>query len=113
MPDTGGRAMSGMFGPEGFGPSPFDDFLARLYGAGSGQQRRGYRIDITRLMSGPARELLSAAATQVAEHGRTDLDTVQLLWAAAKIEPTRQLLARAGADPDALASRIEEREARA
>jgi ATP-dependent Clp protease ATP-binding subunit ClpC len=105
--------MSGMFGPEGFGPSPFDDFLARLYGAGSSQLRRGHRIDITRLMSGPARELLSAAATQAAEHGGTDLDTVQLLWAATKVEPTRQLLARAGTDPDALASSIEEREARA
>jgi ATP-dependent Clp protease ATP-binding subunit ClpC len=105
--------MSGMFGPEDFGPSPFDDFLARLYGAGSGQLRRGYRIEITRLMSGPARELLSVAATQVAEHGRTDLDSVQLLWAAAKLEPTRQLLARAGADPDALASSIEQREGQA
>ncbi len=104
--------MSGLFGPEGFGPSPFDDFLARIYGAGSGELRRGYRVDITRLMSGPARELLSAAATQVAEHDGTNLDTVQLLWAATKVEPTRQLLARAGADPDVLASSIEEREAR-
>jgi ATP-dependent Clp protease ATP-binding subunit ClpC len=104
--------MSGLFGPEGFGPSSFDDFLARIYGAGSGPLRRGYRIDITRLMSGPARELVSAAAAQAAEHDGADLDTVQLLWAATKVEPTRQLLARAGADPDALAASIEEREAR-
>jgi ATP-dependent Clp protease ATP-binding subunit ClpC len=60
------------------------------------------RVDITRLMSGPARELLGAAATLAAERGGTDLDTEHLLAAAATLEPTRQLLARAGADPDAL-----------
>src|SRR5262249_48948001 len=38
-----------------------------------------------------------------------DLDTEHLLWAAAQREPLRELLARAGANPDALASEIEER----
>jgi ATP-dependent Clp protease ATP-binding subunit ClpC len=102
--------MSGFFGPEGYGPSPFDDFLARIYGAGAGSSRRGHRIDITRLMTAPARELLSTAAAQAAQHGGADLDTLQLLWAATKLEPTRQLLDRAGANPDALARAIEERE---
>jgi ATP-dependent Clp protease ATP-binding subunit ClpC len=104
--------MSGLFGPEGFGPSPFDDFLARIYGSAPGSSRRGHRIEITRLMTAPARELLSVAATQAAEHDGADLDTVQLLWAATKLEPTRQLLDRAGADPDALARSIEEGEGR-
>jgi ATP-dependent Clp protease ATP-binding subunit ClpC len=104
--------MSGLFGPEGFGPSPFDDFLARISGAEPGSPRRGNRIDITRLMTAPARELLSVAATQAAEHDGANLDTSQLLWAATKLEPTRQLLDRAGADPDALARAIEEREGR-
>jgi ATP-dependent Clp protease ATP-binding subunit ClpC len=99
---------SGYDGPEDSGPSPFDDFIARLYGAGQGPPRPGQRVDITRLMSGPARELLGAAATLVAERGGSDLDTEHLLWAAARLEPTRQMLARAGADPDALASTIEE-----
>jgi ATP-dependent Clp protease ATP-binding subunit ClpC len=103
---------TGYFGPEGFGPSAFDDFLARIYGSGSGQLRRARRIDITRLMSGPARELLAAAAAEATERGGADLDTAQLLWAATKLEPTRQLLARAGADPDALTRRIEEQEGR-
>jgi ATP-dependent Clp protease ATP-binding subunit ClpC len=99
---------SGFNGPEDSGPSPFDDFIARLYGAGQGPLRPGQRVDITRLMSGPARELLGAAATLVAERGGSDLDTEHLLWAAARLEPTRQMLARAGADPDALARAIEE-----
>ena len=94
------------FGPEGFGSSPFDDFLARIYGAPGGPMRPGQRIDITRLMSGPARELFATAAAQAASWGDTDLDTEQLLWAASTLEPTRTLLARAGGDPEALARAI-------
>jgi ATP-dependent Clp protease ATP-binding subunit ClpC len=101
---------SGYYGPEGFGSSPFDDFIARLYGTGQGPVRPGQPVDITRLMSGPARELIGAAATLAAERGGSDLDTEHLLWAAARLEPTSQMLARAGADPDALARQIEEQE---
>ncbi len=98
---------NGFDAPEGSGPSPFDDFIARLYGASQGPPRPGQRVDITRLMSGPARELLGAAATLVAERGGSDLDTEHLLWAAARLEPTRQMLARAGADPDGIARAVE------
>ena len=98
---------SGFYGPDDFGSSPFDDFLARIYGAASGQRRPVPRVDITRLMSGPARELLSAAAAQAAERGSAELDTEDLLWAAARLDPTRQLIASAGADPSAIASQIE------
>jgi ATP-dependent Clp protease ATP-binding subunit ClpC len=101
---------SGYFGPEGFGSSPFDDFLARIYGAG-GPQRPGHRVDITRLMSQSARELLNAAAQAAAQSG-VDLDTDHLLMSAARFVPTRDLLARAGADPDALARAIEEQGSR-
>ena len=93
---------SGFYGPEGFGSSPFDEFLARLYGGGSEQPRPVHRVDIMRLMSGPARELLGAAAAHATQQGDADLGTKHLLWAAADLEPTRQLLARAGADPAAL-----------
>src|SRR5580698_4886468 len=79
----------GFYGPEGSGSSPFDEFLARLYGAG-GQRRPAQRVDIMRLMSEPARELLGAAASHVAERGGTDVGTENLLWAAASLEPTRQ-----------------------
>ena len=101
---------SGYYGPEGSGSSPFDDFIARLYGAGQGPPQPGQRVDITRLMSGPARELIGAAATLAAERGGADLDTEHLLWAASRLDPTRQMLARAGADPDALARAIEEQQ---
>jgi ATP-dependent Clp protease ATP-binding subunit ClpC len=102
---------SGFYGPGGSGSSPFDEFLARIYGAGAGPSRPGHRVDITRLMSGPARELIGAGAAHAAQHGGGDLDTEHLLWAAAKLDPTRQLLTRAGADPDAIARSIERQEA--
>jgi ATP-dependent Clp protease ATP-binding subunit ClpC len=99
---------SGFFGPQGFGSSPFDEFIARIFGASAAQPPSpGNRVDITRLMSGPARELIGAAAARAAERG-ADLDTEQLLWAAATVEPTRHLLARSGADPGQLARTSDE-----
>ncbi|MGE5136964.1 MAG: ATP-dependent Clp protease ATP-binding subunit [Gemmatimonadota bacterium] len=98
--------MTGFYGNEDFGSGPFDEFLSRFFGPGTPRQP-ARRVDITRLMSGPARELLTAAAAQAAERGGTDLDAIHLLWAATQLEPTRQLLGRAGAAPDTLASQTE------
>ncbi|MFH9657645.1 ATP-dependent Clp protease ATP-binding subunit [Streptomyces sp. NPDC017248] len=91
----------------GYPPDPFGDFLARFFsGAGGGAPRH---IDIGRLLSQPARELVRGAAQYAAEHGSRDLDTQHLLRAAVSTEPTRSLLSRAGADPDSLASEIDDR----
>ncbi|MFD9130922.1 ATP-dependent Clp protease ATP-binding subunit [Streptomyces bottropensis] len=95
---------SGFPGPEGYGPDPFSEFLARFFGG-----PRPQRIEIGRLMSGPARQLVADAAAYAARHGSTDLDTQHLLRAALTAEPTRSLVARSGADPDALAGEIDER----
>ncbi|MGW8792719.1 ATP-dependent Clp protease ATP-binding subunit [Streptomyces althioticus] len=92
---------NGFVGPEG---DPFAEFLARFFG---GQRPR--QIDIGRLLSQPARELVRGAAQYAAEHGSRDLDTQHLLRAALSAEPTRSLLTRAGADPDSLASQIDDR----
>jgi ATP-dependent Clp protease ATP-binding subunit ClpC len=97
-----------MWGPDDVGSGQFDDFLARFLGAGQAQQPV-QRVDITRMMSQEARELLATAAAKAADLGSSDLDTEHLLWAAAHREPLRQLLSRAGADPDALAQEIEQR----
>ncbi|WAM00480.1 ATP-dependent Clp protease ATP-binding subunit [Streptomyces sp. Je 1-369] len=64
-------------------------------------------MPIGRLLSDASQELLAAAGGRAAEDG-ADLDTVHLLWAATQVEPGRQLLAQAGADPDALADRTEQ-----
>jgi ATP-dependent Clp protease ATP-binding subunit ClpC len=100
---------SGYFGPPGQPGSPFDDFIARIFGAAANPPPAGYRVDITRLMSGPARELIGAAAGKAAERGG-ELDTEDLLWAAATVQATRELLARSGADPGAIARAAEEQQ---
>ncbi|MEV0253910.1 ATP-dependent Clp protease ATP-binding subunit [Streptomyces sp. NPDC050732] len=92
---------SGFIGPEGFGQDPFGELFARFLGSGRRQ------IDIGRLMSGPARELVAAAASYAAEHGKSNLDTEHLLRAALTIEPTRGLVARSGADPEQIAEEID------
>ncbi|MGW2640434.1 ATP-dependent Clp protease ATP-binding subunit [Streptomyces sp. NPDC001348] len=96
---------SGFIGPEG---DPFGEFLARFFG-GAGPHPSARQIDIGRLLSQPARELVRGAAQYAAEHGSRDLDTQHLLRAALAAEPTRSLLSRAGADPDSLATEIDER----
>ncbi len=95
---------SGFTGSEGY--DPFGEFLARFFG---GPRPGPRQIDIGRLLSQPARELVRGAAQYAAEHGSRDLDTQHLLRAALSAEPTRSLLARAGADPDTLATEIDER----
>ncbi|MFF3919013.1 ATP-dependent Clp protease ATP-binding subunit [Streptomyces sp. NPDC001852] len=91
----------------GYPPDPFGEFLARFFGGPPSGAKR--HIDIGRLLSQPARELVRGAALYAAEHGSRDLDTQHLLRAAVAAEPTRSLLSRAGADPDSLASEIDDR----
>ncbi|MFK0120392.1 ATP-dependent Clp protease ATP-binding subunit [Streptomyces sp. NPDC090994] len=95
---------SGFSGPEGY--DPFAEFFARFFG---GPRQGPRQIDIGRLLSQPARELVRGAAQYAAEHGSRDLDTEHLLRSALTTEPTRSLLNRAGADPDSMASQIDER----
>jgi ATP-dependent Clp protease ATP-binding subunit ClpC len=94
------------FGSGDFGASPFDDIFARFFG-GSVPQRPAQRIDIGQLLTEQARELVRDAATEAARWGDPDLDTDHLLWAATRQEPVRRLLSAAGADPDAIARKIE------
>ncbi|MFE0512338.1 ATP-dependent Clp protease ATP-binding subunit, partial [Streptomyces sp. NPDC058964] len=93
---------------DGYPPDPFGDFLSRFLGGG-GPQHNPRHIDIGRMLSQPARELVRGAAQYAAEHGSRDLDTQHLLRAALSAEPTRSLLSRAGTDPDSLATEIDER----
>ncbi|MFG1954954.1 ATP-dependent Clp protease ATP-binding subunit [Micromonospora sp. NPDC048830] len=91
-----------MMGPGDFGSDPWDEFLARYFGRAEGGRRPAHRVDITRLMTADAREMLADAARRAAQRRSNDLDTDHLLWAALQREPLRDLIRRAGADPDAL-----------
>ncbi|MCG5443966.1 ATP-dependent Clp protease ATP-binding subunit [Micromonospora sp. NIE79] len=91
-----------MMGPGDTGSDPWDEFLARYFGRGEGGRRPPHRVDITRLMTADAREMLADAARRAAQRHSSDLDTDHLLWAALQREPLRDLVRRAGADPDTL-----------
>ncbi|MBM0234305.1 ATP-dependent Clp protease ATP-binding subunit [Micromonospora sp. STR1_7] len=91
-----------MMGPGDPGSDPWDEFLARYFGRGEGGRRPPHRVDITRLMTADAREMLADAARRAAQRQSSDLDTDHLLWAALQREPLRDLVRRAGADPDTL-----------
>jgi ATP-dependent Clp protease ATP-binding subunit ClpC len=101
--------MTGFLGPGD--PGSFDEFLARFFGPGARGPVR--HVDLTRLMSAGARELVARAAQLAIDRGDTDLDTQHLLLAATQLEPTRQWLARAGVDPEAIARVLDERLRRA
>ncbi|GAA3732905.1 ATP-dependent Clp protease ATP-binding subunit [Streptomyces tremellae] len=98
---------NGFSGPGAYGPDPFGDFLSRFLGGGA--PRGPQPVDISRLMSEPARRLVAEAATYAAEHGSSDLDTEHLLRAALGTQPTRGLLERSGVDPDRIADEIDRR----
>ncbi|MGC5052192.1 ATP-dependent Clp protease ATP-binding subunit [Micromonospora sp. DT48] len=95
-----------MMGPGDFGSDPWDEFLARYFGRGEGGRRPAHRVDITRLMTADAREMLADAARRAAQKQSNDLDTDHLLWAALQREPLRDLVRRAGADPDTLVNAL-------
>ncbi|MBW8482294.1 ATP-dependent Clp protease ATP-binding subunit [Actinomadura parmotrematis] len=88
------------------GMDPFEELLARYFGPAA-SRRPAERVNIARLMSEPARELLRDAAAQAAGWGSGDLDTDHLVWAACRLAATRAWLERAGADPDAVMREIE------
>ncbi|MEY7970633.1 ATP-dependent Clp protease ATP-binding subunit [Saccharomonospora xinjiangensis] len=96
--------MTGFFGD--LGPSPFDQLLAQFFGSAM-PGRRPHAVGITRLMSEQALALVSAAVRQVGDWGQHELDSTHLLWAATRVPGSRELIQRAGADPDALARRVE------
>jgi ATP-dependent Clp protease ATP-binding subunit ClpC len=94
-------------GPQGYGPDSFSEFLARFLGGGAPESSRPRPIDIGRMMSEPARQIVAEAASYAAEHGSHNLDTQHLLRAALSVGPIRNLVSRAGADPDMLAAEID------
>lgn len=103
--DTHDRRPAESPGPRS---GPLGDFLSHFLGSGQGGEPPDpRRIDFSRLLSGPARQLVTVAASYAAQHGSTDLDTEHLLRAALSTEPTRRMVTRAGADPDALAAEID------
>ena len=100
-------SSSSPFGGFG-GQDPFGDLLGRFFGMSPASSPPAVqRVPIGRMLTESARDLLTQASARAQADGSPDLDTEHLLWAATQAEPTRTVLARAGADPDGLAKAIE------
>ena len=82
----------------------WDELFARFFG-GMGE-RPVYRVDLSRLMSAEAKEVVTDAARHAAEGGKVDLDTDDLLYAALQRDHLREMIRRAGTDPDALLQQL-------
>ncbi|MEU3496493.1 ATP-dependent Clp protease ATP-binding subunit [Kitasatospora cineracea] len=86
----------------------FSELLNRFFGLNPAASPPAVqRVPIGRLLTESARDLIARAELRAQEDGSTDLDTPHLLWAATQVDPSRGLLAQAGADPDELAAAIE------
>nr|WP_296775488.1 ATP-dependent Clp protease ATP-binding subunit [Rhodococcus sp. (in: high G+C Gram-positive bacteria)] len=65
------------------------------------------RIDISRLMSRATQSVVGDAATFASGRGDSELDTLHVLHVMAEQEPTRSLVQRAGAQPQAVVDAVE------
>ncbi len=65
------------------------------------------RIDISRLMSRSTQSLIGDAATFAAGRGDAELDALHVLHVMAQNDPIRNLMQRAGAQPDAVVDAVE------
>ncbi|MEU4547916.1 ATP-dependent Clp protease ATP-binding subunit [Nonomuraea dietziae] len=65
------------------------------------------RVDVGRLLSESARQLLARAVQIAADRGAPDVDVLDVLAAATEEDPGRALLMSAGADPGKLRERVE------
>jgi ATP-dependent Clp protease ATP-binding subunit ClpC len=101
--------MSMSFGAPFGSSDPFSELFNRFFGMSPASSPPAVqRVPIGRLLTESAQELLHLAARRAVEDGTSDLDTEHLLWASAKVEPSRRLLAQVGVDPDRLADEIAE-----
>jgi ATP-dependent Clp protease ATP-binding subunit ClpC len=99
--------MSGMASDatSGSEPASWDELIARLLRLPE-TRRPVYRVDISKLLSAQARDLLVDAARRASDLGAADIDTNHLLWAGLQRHALRSLIYKAGGDPDILLAQL-------
>ncbi|MFI6867823.1 ATP-dependent Clp protease ATP-binding subunit [Nocardia sp. NPDC050406] len=86
--------------------SSFDDIFQRFFGPGTTAQPPVQRIDLGRLLSSNAKELVATAREAAHEWGNPEITPEHLLYAATKVEPSRSVIAEIGRDPEELGEQM-------
>lgn len=88
------------------GGDPFDDIFNRFFGGSRGRPQV-QRVDLGRLFSEDTKRLIAVASEAAQDWGNAEITAEHLLYAAAKLEPTRSIIAETGRDPDAVADEMQ------
>ncbi|MFF0456929.1 ATP-dependent Clp protease ATP-binding subunit [Nocardia africana] len=84
----------------------FDDLFNRFFGPGMAAQPPVQRIDLGRLLSDSAKELIAIARSAAQDWGNPEVTAEHLLYAATQVEPSRGIIAQLGRDPDQVAAQM-------
>ncbi|ORA37276.1 ATP-dependent Clp protease ATP-binding subunit [Mycobacterium aquaticum] len=84
----------------------FDDVFQRFFGPGARSRPPVQQVDLGRLLTDSAKQLVGAARDAAVEWGNPEITAEHLLYAAATNEPTRDAIAGLQLDPDQVAEQM-------
>lgn len=84
----------------------FDDVFQRFFGAGARSRPQVQQVDLSRLLTDSAKQLVGAALDAATEWGNPEITPEHLLYAAATNEPTRDAIAGLQLNPDQVADHM-------
>ncbi|MBF4999262.1 ATP-dependent Clp protease ATP-binding subunit [Nocardia sp. BSTN01] len=84
----------------------FDDLFNRFFGPGMAAQPPVQRIDLGRLLSDSAKELIAIARSAAQGWGNPEVTAEHLLYAATQVEPSRGIIGQLGLEPDKVAAQM-------
>ncbi|GAS86846.1 ATP-dependent Clp protease ATP-binding subunit [Mycolicibacterium brisbanense] len=84
----------------------FDDVFQRFFGPGARSRPPVQQVDLGRLLTDSAKQLVGAARDAAVEWGNPEITAEHLLYAAATHEPTRDAIAGLQLDPDQVAEQM-------
>ncbi|RJO71033.1 ATP-dependent Clp protease ATP-binding subunit [Nocardia panacis] len=86
----------------------FDDIVNRFFGPGMSARPPVQRIDLGRLLSDHAKELVARAGEAAKDWGNAEITPEHLLYAATEVEPSRSIVAQLELDPDKVAAQMQD-----
>lgn len=96
--------------PSSFGSfdssDPINSIFNRFFGSGASAQPPVQRIDLGRLLSDNAKELIAKARAAATEWGNAEITPEHLLYAASDVEPSRSIIAQLDLDPGEVAAQM-------